>query len=390
MSRLAILATSFAVLALGFACANADVKDADLVEEAGPPVLVPDGGAEPDAEADADLDASALRCSGDFCVVDLPNPAVHGLSDWFFAGVHVDPQIGAWAIANGDFADEGSTAHLLRYEAGGWKVVFSPTLDDGVDARNLRLTAITGDGAGKLLAVGTVRGEPTGVVLRSDGTSFTVEPVSEELRGAWYAGPSNAWIVGNGGRILRSKADGGWLSESVDGGNFGAVWGADGGDIYVGGSIFADFDDFGYLGRRRSTDAGPKWSFTTFDALQTESMGWREIFAGVAAGPGAHWFGAAPDILAHAERDGGSETWSRDAFNPKVALRGFFAQNATNVWAVGEVGRIYRFDGSSWTDARLVFNGAPLIATLVAISGTANGELFIVGDGIALHKTGTP
>jgi hypothetical protein len=386
-SALSALAVAFAATA---ACADSEDPNHEGPPQDGGPDTneAADADAAPDAEADADIDASALRCSGDFCLVDLPNPAVYGLDNWHFTGVHVDPQIGAWAIANGaGEGDEGSTAQVLHFDGTGWKVAFAATLEVGLDARNVQLTSLTGDNAGHLLAVGSVIGETTGVVLQSDGTTFSVTSLDEELRAAWYVAPGNAWIVGNGGRIFRSTDDGGWESEHAAVGDFGAVWGT-ASDLYVGGTFLDEevYDFFGYLGHRTTNGASVEWSFAKFGPLETNSIGWREIYAGITIGPGASWFGAAPDVLARTARDGGDEVWERDAFKPPIPLMGFWARSPNEVWAVGDIGRVYHFDGTSWKDARLVFNGAPLTATLFKVSGTSSGELFIVGDGVALRR----
>jgi hypothetical protein len=304
-----------------------------------------------------------------------------------FAGVHVDPLIGAWAIANGPDSDESGTSQLLHFEDGGWKVKLAVVLAAGADSQSVRLTSISGDGSGKLLAVGTTRTEPTGVILRGDGLTFSVTAFDEDLRAVWCAGTDSAFIAGGGGRIFRSAPDGGWANESAPAGDFVAIWGSGPRDVYVGGSTFDEgfFDTFGHLGHRTVNDAGVrKWSFRTFAPPGTPYPGFREIRAGVASG--ATRLFTAPESLARLSVDGGVGTWTRDAFTPPVNLNAFWARTPDEIWVVGDIGRVYRFDGASWTDAFLVFNGAPLTVRLTAISGASSGELFVVGENVALRR----
>jgi hypothetical protein len=120
-------------------------------------------------------------------------------------------------------------------------------------------------------------------------------------------------------------------------------------------------------------------------------LGTREIAAGIATSVEDAWW-AADRVLARTKAgpDAGEDDvvidgWRR-ALRPPVLLRSFWAKAEDDIWAVGDLGRVYHFDGTNWTDARLVFNGAPLMANLTAISGTSTGELLIVGDGVALRR----
>ncbi|MBX3205726.1 MAG: hypothetical protein KF764_11705 [Labilithrix sp.] len=381
-SRWVVLSAG-ALLVLFAACAGGDDEGG-----AGPTVDggVPEGAVIPDAGADdasADVDAEAIRCSGELCLVDLPNAAVYGLSRWVFAGVVVDPVIGAWAIANGVDGDEAATAQVLHFEAGGWKVVHSARLAVSAETRSVRLSSLAGDGKGHLVAVGTVRSEPSGVILRGDGQSFTVTAFDEDLRAVW-ATEESTFIAGGGGRIFRSTTDGGWADESAASGDFVALWGTGPDDLYVAGSRFDEdfWMGFGHIGHRSVGDAGaPSWSFQTFSPPDVPYPGLGEIGAGVTAG--AHRFFSTREALASWTDDDG---WNHDALKLPVPLRGFWARSASEIWAVGDLGRVYRFDGTTWKDAFLVFNGAPLIAPLSAVGGTSAGEVFVVGDGVALRR----
>ncbi len=379
-----------ALLAL-VACASSDEGDIN-------PQL-DDGGAQDSTVADSVLpdDASdggvapepeVLRCSAEFCLVDLPNPGAYGFTRWSFSGVQVDPILGAWSIANGVLGLDVATAQMLRFEGEGWKPVQTPVLGAGSDKQNIRLASLSTDGAGKLLAVGSTLDSAVGAIVRGDGTTFTTESFDAPLEASWFAEPGLAWVAGHGGAIFRSSSDGGWISESDESGSdFISIWGSGPNDVYVGGVENADMSwpQYGYLGHRTVDEEGAKWTFATFPELQTRWSREHVILAGIAfAGGPSFW--AAPDVLARGTVDGGADGWEADPFNPRVGIKAFWARSASDIWAVGDIGRIFHFNGTAWKSVPLVFNGAPLVANLTGIAGTSNGDILVVGDGIALRR----
>ena len=379
------------LLALFVACATSDdpggappgedggARDASMPETE-PPTDASDAG--------ADADAEALRCSGEFCLLDLPNPGVYGFTKWVFAGVQVDPALGAWAIANGVLGIDQTTGQMLHFEDDAWKAKHAPVLGSGAEERSLRLSSLATNGAGKLLAVGSALDDGSGVFVQGDGTSFTSESSDVALEAVWFAGPDEAWGAGFGGTVAHFTPDGGWVSETIDEesrGDFVSVWGTGPDDVYVGGSKEIEFVAYGYLGHRTIEDGAASWTFSTFQELQPRPFGDHVIRAGIALADGPR-FWAAPDVLARAATDGGEQVWEADPFKPPVGLNAFWARAKDDIWAVGNIGRIYHFDGTTWKDVRLVFNGAPLVANLTGIAGTSAGELFIVGDGVALRR----
>jgi hypothetical protein len=372
------------------ACADSGEETKYVQADSGIPESGPPDGNDAAAPDRRDVDAEAIRCSEDFCIVDLPNPQAYGFTQWAFAGVQVDPVIGAWAIANGVYGVDKASAQILHFENGAWRPMHSPSLGGGGGKRAVELFSLASDGAGNLIAVGATLDDRTAVIVRGEGTTFTTTTFDDgSLSAAWYAAPGQAWVVGAGGRIYRSSSDGGWESESIDApADFGAVWGSGPDDLYVGG-VDVDPETFvssGYLGHRTRDDAGvPNWTFRRFDDLQDMRAGDRSILAGVAPPDGTR-FWAAPNLLARTAPGGGHDEWVADPFEPRAEIRAFWARGKDNVWAVGHVGRVFHFDGTAWKDSLLTFNGAPLTSHLRAIAGTSAGEIFVVGEGVALWR----
>ena len=390
ITRRTLLASGLLPLIVFAACAESGDSPGYVQEDgAAPEAGIPD--ATDASAADArDEDVEALRCSEGFCIVDLPTPEAHGFTQWAFTGVQVDPVIGAWAIANGASGVDGATARILHFEDGTFEPVHSPALGSGGDERAIELVSLASDGAGHLVAVGATLDDATPVIVRGDGTTFTTTTFDGgPLASVWFAEPGEAWFVGTGGGIYRSSTDGGWESESIEAPvDFASVWGSGPGDLYVGG-VNVDpeaFWPFGYLGHRTLSDAGaPTWTFRSFDDLQQDRWGDSVILAGVAPPDGTR-FWAAPNLLARTAPGGGHDDWVADTFEPRVVIRAFWARGKDDVYAVGRLGRVFHFDGTSWKDLLLSYNGAPLTPHLTAIAGTNAGEIFIVGEGVALRR----
>jgi len=383
-----LLAIGIVPLMVVAACADSGEETTVVQDDAGTPESgVPDaaGDAAPDG---GDANVEALRCSEGFCIVDLPNPQAYGLTEWVFTGVQVDATTGAWAIANGVSGVDEASARILHFENDAWRPVHSPSL--GSSERAVELYSLAADGAGNLIAVGATRDDGTAVIVRGNGTSFTTTSFDEgSLSAVWFAEPGQAWIVGPGGLIYRSTSDDDWESESIEPYvDLKSVWGIGPDELYVGGVNFdpETFMAYGYLGHRRRIDAGaPTWTSRVFEELQAERWGEPDILAGTAPPDGTR-FWASPNLLARTAPDGRHDEWTADPFEPRVPIRAFWAQGKDDVWAVGHVGRVFHFDGTAWKDLLLTFNGAPLTPRLSAIAGTSEGEIFVVGEGVALRR----
>lgn len=373
------------------ACARADDSTDSTPADAGvSEASAAEGGGEGASDATADVDAEAIRCSNDFCIVETPPPSAYGFTKWMFTGVKVDPVIGTWAIANGQPGDEG-TAQLLRFEDGVWKPRYAPYLGSGADKRGIRLKALSGDGKGHLIAIGTKQeDELATIILRSDGVTVTTESFPSELYATWMTGTDDAWVAGPYGVIAHSVGGGDWVDESNPaGGLFYSVWGSGPEDVFVGGISEYDPDTFeawAYVGHRTVDDAGaPSWAFEELSDLQRDVGGGYPIDVGIRP-PGGQPFISARNAYARLEADAGANAWVRDPFLARKPMRALWAPNATELWAATDTGRLAHCDGTSWREFGFFFNGAPVGGDLTGISGTPEGEIFVVGAGVALRR----
>jgi hypothetical protein len=63
-----------------------------------------------------------------------------------------------------------------------------------------------------------------------------------------------------------------------------------------------------------------------------------------------------------------------------------WGRSADDAWIGGEYGRLRHWDGTAWTQAKTTITKYPDTTTLNAIWGNASGELWVVGEGIAMHR----
>jgi len=83
----------------------------------------------------------------------------------------------------------------------------------------------------------------------------------------------------------------------------------------------------------------------------------------------------------------GTETWTEDR-NP-VSVDAHFAVAGTSpndVYLASAFGRFRHFDGTSWSLVRISIDGLPVVSDFRAMTLSPSGELWVVGDKMALHK----
>jgi hypothetical protein len=91
----------------------------------------------------------------------------------------------------------------------------------------------------------------------------------------------------------------------------------------------------------------------------------------------------------------GSHAWSFEVAENYGQPHGLWGREANDVWLIGEFGVVRRFDGSSWTVARVARTPrAPLVNDLRGIDAyvgaSGEREMWIVGDDVAMHRTVKP
>jgi hypothetical protein len=93
-------------------------------------------------------------------------------------------------------------------------------------------------------------------------------------------------------------------------------------------------------------------------------------------------------ILRGTSTDGLAYTWSFVPFGPSSApLSNFvWGRAKSDHWVGGEYGRLRHWDGSMWVQAKTTITKYPDTTTLHAVWGDAQGELWVVGEGLAMHR----
>ena len=85
--------------------------------------------------------------------------------------------------------------------------------------------------------------------------------------------------------------------------------------------------------------------------------------------------------------DGGKTfTWTHTPesdVSPRITA--VFGTSADDAWAVGELGRVRRWDGAEWNTAAVTLTKVPVVDTFRAVWSRGADEVWVVGDGIALR-----
>ncbi|MCA0375163.1 MAG: Ig-like domain-containing protein [Gemmatimonadetes bacterium] len=296
--------------------------------------------------------------------------------------------------------------------------------------------AIHGTSATSIIAVGT-----NGIIVRWNGTTWIGMPsgTTRALYAVWVESATSAWVVGDNGTALR-LAGTQWVSEATGTTNaLNSVWSGDNvvyavgnngevtrrtitgwssltvptaeplyavhgltqNDVVVGGSagtllrfdgtnwtqlgvggftgsIFAITGSFANSGRRMLVgDGGVAQLDQTAVSLVTTPYAPR-LFAAVLDGTGTTWVGGQRGLVMRS-----GTPWT--TLNLAPDLLDVWTVNATNAWAVGEFGSIYRWNGSTWT--RQAVSTTEALQTVWAASAN---DVFVGGDnGTMLRFNGT-
>lgn len=323
----------------------------------------------------------------------------------------------------------GQLGTIQKWNGAAWSVMQS-------DA-TWRFNAVIGFGASDAFAVGN-RG-----ILRYDGTMWTTfaAPSANELTKIWGASPTDLYVIDSAGTLSHFSANS-WQTVALPGSPAAQfVFGSGPGDVYVYTSndlfqlvgtswqrINFDFDPlFGTFiaGGVTSTgkyclvgltsavvcsagnnsyvqltsagsgfgDLNTMWATAADDIFIGGTLGIQHFQGSsffvtqYASAPldlwsdGSAMYGANGDVLKHTGGVQFSEVFTPPAGNDLYAVWG---SAANDVFAVGQGGAIYRYNGSNWSkqpnsDSR----------TLHAVWGSAAANVYAVGtSGAILHYTG--
>jgi uncharacterized protein YjdB len=275
----------------------------------------------------------------------------------------------------------GTNGVTIRFDGSFWSAAASGTTN--------RLNSVFMESASSGFAVGD-----NGTALRWNGASWSASSTgsTQSLNSVWASG-GTAFAVGTNGEVLRF-ASGSWArqtvptGESLTGvsgmsstsvvavGTFGTVLSLSGGvwttvnsngisaDLYAVSAVspsdtrlyIASDDGLLLLNNGSLTRVTTPYTPRMF-SVSVDAAG--QVWAGGQRGSvqrlvNSSWetIGLAPDLI---------DAWTT---------------SATNAWAVGEFGFIYRWNGTAWTR-----QATPTTATLNAVWGASASEAFAGGDG---------
>ncbi|KPA09952.1 F-box associated region domain protein [Candidatus Magnetomorum sp. HK-1] len=250
------------------------------------------------------------------------------------------------SISDGSVVAVNDLGKLYHYLNNQWHLEPTTTKDD--------LHDIWGSDANNIYAVGY-----TGKIVHFDGSSWTPETsnTTDELFGIWGSAANDVFAVGRSGKIMHYDGSS-WSQMTSNTTNY----------LYdVDGNASNDVFACGNSGTILHYD-GSTWSVqtsgTTTHLNQILCFSTNAVFA-----KGDN------EILYY---DG---SWS--IYTAANTVQALWGNSATDVYAVGNSGKIYHFDGSSWSEMT-----SNTTQTLMDIWGRSATDIYAVGYGIILNYDG--
>lgn len=246
---------------------------------------------------------------------------------------------------------------IYRNDGASWTRVYGLPDIEGWEAPSIR--ELTGRGDNDIWATGS-----HGFVVHFDGQTWTPTriPGNADYSGIALAGTNEAWTVGASARA-RLKA-GQWR------------------------------EDYAVVTRqwlRTASATSPTniWALGSMgDIVRRTASGWQRVESPLS--PDTDDMEA---VLALADNDvwfGGywrSAHWNGTTFDlvPELTgIKAMWAASRTNIWAVGEYGVMFHYDGLAWTKTT-----PPVSGDFRSISGTSANDIWIAGGTQVLHYNGT-
>lgn len=273
----------------------------------------------------------------------------------------------------------GTGGRIIRFNGSSWSSVTSGT--------SATLNAVWAESGSLAFAVGA-----NGTALQFNGSAWAATSTgsNQSLRGVWSTG-GTAWAVGASGTILRFSGST-WTPDatptsqqlnSVSGtsttnvvavGDFGTVLRFNG----TSWSVISSGTTVDYYsvagneangGRMHLASDGGLAQLNGSTVSTTSTPYTPRFFAAAVDGSGNPWTGGQRGTVLRSA----SGTWT--TLNVAPDLIDAWTTSATNAWAVGEFGFVYRWNGSSWSR-----QSTPTTATLNTVWGTGTSEAFAGGD----------
>jgi len=277
----------------------------------------------------------------------------------------------------------------------------------------LNSNVVTVDGTGTFTPVAA--GQATIVTRTDDLVSYTVVTVtdpslspvnlwapvgigvtSNQLHDVWGTSSSDVWAVGDGGDILHF--DGFTWSVTQTGGNtLNSVWGVSDTAVFAVGNLstILHYDGASWTPMSNPAPAGivAVWAATPEHAWAVGPTGltlnflngsWSDAtvnpalsFSGITGWSQGNALAVGSDGNGTPGVDAGAVQqwypWTQLAGAPE-ALTGLWGSWMTDVFATGNSGGLYRYDGYTWSSSGTMSGGVPL-----AVSGTSPTDVYAVG-----------
>lgn len=243
---------------------------------------------------------------------------------------------------------EAGASVIKRFTGSAWTGMFPTTY-----------TALWGQDASNVFAVSLKNcyryGGARGAVVTASGCS------PQNLNAVWGTTAMNVYAVGDAGTVVVYNGSN-WTPTSAGTLNLYGVWGSGAADIYAVGAAGTVMQS-----------TGGAWSPATVPAVSDD------LFAVWGTSNKRFIVGANGRVLRY---DG--TQWSSSQITTR-SLRAVWGSSATDVWAAGDGGSLWHFNGTTWSPAA---SGTTL--RLRALWGTASNDVFASGDNFTLvHFDGT-
>ncbi|MDF2692357.1 MAG: Type fimbrial biosis protein PilY1 [Labilithrix sp.] len=383
--RIAALLAGASFAAFVAACADDDQVDSGpgpAIDAGNDVTKIPDDASTPDVEpvdagkndaSDADTTAEPTCSPENWCHTKLPEQVL--LND-----VWGDGQGAVWAVA-----EQGQ---IFRWDGKAWSIARPGTTT---------LNAIWGSSPTDVW-VATETGLLHGTGATSNALTWTEIALDKPIKTVWGTSAGDVWAAGfveidyrtSDGRLYHftggaPNAPESWVVDPTASTAMGyaKVWGTSADDVWVGGA----FGSGGAAAHRVADGSGgftwrTEHSVSSYNLVGGDSITPSNVFLLGMGPPETYVTGESSD-------NGASFNWTtHDGFNTGYVLRDVWASSPNDIYVAGIQGRLRRFDGTKWNIVRIATqNVIPVTAELKAIWGTGPEDVWVVGEGIALHKS---